>query len=148
MSLMFFAMIFIMITMSIASVKRIYEVLEEESTIKNCDKPLYDVLDGSIEFKDVVFGYNKTAERPVLDHFYLKIESGETIGVLGGTGSAKSTLVSMISRLYDVDEGQVLVAGQDVRNYGDLTGIVEAKELFSDILKVNKDNINPPPKKT
>ncbi len=143
MSLMFFAMIFIMITMSIASVKRIYEVLEEESTIKNCDKPLYDVLDGSIEFKDVVFGYNKTAERPVLDHINLKIESGETIGVLGGTGSAKSTLVSMISRLYDVDEGQVLVAGQDVRNYdvetirNEVSVVLQNNVLFSGTIAEN-----------
>ncbi|MCR4568567.1 MAG: ABC transporter ATP-binding protein/permease [Pseudobutyrivibrio sp.] len=143
MSLMFFAMIFIMITMSIASVKRIYEVLEEESTIKNCDKPLYDVLDGSIEFRDVVFGYNKTAERPVLDHINLKIESGETIGVLGGTGSAKSTLVSMISRLYDVDEGQVLVAGQDVRNYdvetirNEVSVVLQNNVLFSGTIAEN-----------
>ncbi len=143
MSLMFFAMIFIMITMSIASVKRIYEVLEEESTIKNCDKPLYDVLDGSIEFKNVVFGYNKTAERPVLDHINLKIESGETIGVLGGTGSAKSTLVSMISRLYDVDEGQVLVAGQDVRNYdvetirNEVSVVLQNNVLFSGTIAEN-----------
>ncbi|MBE5917386.1 MAG: ABC transporter ATP-binding protein [Pseudobutyrivibrio ruminis] len=117
MSLMFFAMIFIMITMSVASIRRIYEVLEEKTTITNGDNPIYNVPDGSIEFKDVVFGYNKTAERPVLDHINLKINSGETIGVLGGTGSAKSTLVSMISRLYDVDEGQVIVGGNDVRNY-------------------------------
>ncbi|MBO6129083.1 MAG: ABC transporter ATP-binding protein [Pseudobutyrivibrio sp.] len=117
MSLMFFAMIFIMITMSVASIRRIYEVLEEKTTITNGDNPIFNVPDGSIEFKDVVFGYNKTAERPVLDHINLKINSGETIGVLGGTGSAKSTLVSMISRLYDVDEGQVIVGGNDVRNY-------------------------------
>ena len=117
MSLMFFAMIFIMITMSVASIRRIYEVLEEKTTITNGENPIYNVPDGSIEFKDVVFGYNKTAERPVLDHINLKINSGETIGVLGGTGSAKSTLVSMISRLYDVDEGQVIVGGNDVRNY-------------------------------
>ena len=117
MSLMFFAMIFIMITMSVASIRRIYEVLEEKTTITNGDNPIYNVPDGSIEFKDVVFGYNKTAERPVLGHINLKINSGETIGVLGGTGSAKSTLVSMISRLYDVDEGQVIVGGNDVRNY-------------------------------
>ncbi len=117
MSLMFFAMIFIMVTMSVASMKRIYEVLEEKTTITNGENPVYEVPDGSIEFKDVVFGYNKTAERPVLDHINLTINSGETIGVLGGTGSAKSTLVSMISRLYDVNEGEVLVGGINVKDY-------------------------------
>lgn len=116
-SLMFFAMIFIMVTMSIASMKRIYEVLEEKTTITNGENPIYEVPDGSIQFKDVVFGYNKTAERPVLDHINLQINSGETIGVLGGTGSAKTTLVSMISRLYDVDEGEVLVGGNNVKDY-------------------------------
>ena len=116
-SLMFFAMIFIMVTMSVASMKRIYEVLEEKTTITNGENPIYEVPDGSIQFKDVVFGYNKTAERPVLDHINLQINSGETIGVLGGTGSAKTTLVSMISRLYDVDEGEVLVGGKNVKNY-------------------------------
>ncbi|SEK40405.1 ATP-binding cassette, subfamily B [Pseudobutyrivibrio ruminis] len=117
MSLMFFAMIFIMVTMSVASMKRIYEVLEEKTTITNGENPIYEVPDGSIQFKDVVFGYNKTAERPVLDHINLQINSGETIGVLGGTGSAKTTLVSMISRLYDVDEGEVLVGGNNVKDY-------------------------------
>ncbi|MCR4695468.1 MAG: ABC transporter ATP-binding protein/permease [Pseudobutyrivibrio sp.] len=117
MSLMFFAMIFVMITMSVASMRRIYEVLEEESTIQNGENPIYEVKDGSVEFKDVVFGYNKTAERPVLDHINVKVKSGETIGVIGGTGSAKSTLVAMISRLYDVDQGQVLVGGIDVKDY-------------------------------
>ncbi len=117
MSLMFFAMIFIMVTMSVVSMKRIYEVLEEKTTITNGENPVYEVPDGSIEFKDVVFGYNKTAERPVLDHINLTINSGETIGVLGGTGSAKSTLVSMISRLYDVNEGEVLVGGINVKDY-------------------------------
>ena len=117
MSLMFFAMIFIMVTMSVASMKRIYEVLEEKTTITNGENPIYEVPDGSIQFNDVVFGYNKTAERPVLDHINLQINSGETIGVLGGTGSAKSTLVSMISRLYDVDEGEVLVGGNNVKDY-------------------------------
>ncbi len=117
MSLMFFAMIFIMVTLSVASAERIYEVLEEETTITNGPNPVYEVPDGSIEFKDVVFGYNKTAERPVLDHINLKINSGETIGVIGGTGSAKTTLVSMISRLYDVNEGEVVVGGINVKNY-------------------------------
>ncbi len=143
MSLMFFAMIFIMITMSIASMKRIYEVLEEKSTITNGKNPVFDVKDGSIEFKDVVFGYNKTAERPVLDHINLKINSGETIGVLGGTGSAKTTLVSMISRLYDVDEGEVLVGGVNVKDYNvesirnQVSVVLQNNVLFSGTIAEN-----------
>ncbi len=143
MSLMFFGMIFIMITMSTASVKRIYEVLSEESTITNGQNPVYEVANGSIEFKDVVFGYNKTAEKPVLDHINLKINSGETIGVIGGTGSAKSTLVSMISRLYDVDEGQVLVGDKDVKEYdietirNEVSVVLQNNVLFSGTIAEN-----------
>ena len=143
MSLMFFAMIFIMITMSVASVRRIYEVLEEKTTITNGDNPIYEVADGSIQFKDVVFGYNKTAERPVLDHISLEIKSGETIGILGGTGSAKSTLVSMISRLYDVDEGEVIVGGHNVKDYdvetirNQVSVVLQNNVLFSGTIKEN-----------
>lgn len=143
MSLMMFAMIFVMITMSIASTERIAEVLDEESTIKNCENPVFDVKDGSISFKDVVFGYNKTAERPVLDHINLDIKSGETIGVIGGTGSAKSTLVAMISRLYDVDEGEVTVGGIDVRNYdvetirNQVSVVLQNNVLFSGTIAEN-----------
>lgn len=143
MSLMMFAMIFVMITMSIASTQRIAEVLDEESTIKNCENPVFDVKDGSISFKDVVFGYNKTAERPVLDHINLDIKSGETIGVIGGTGSAKSTLVAMISRLYDVDEGEVTVGGIDVRNYdvetirNQVSVVLQNNVLFSGTIAEN-----------
>ncbi len=143
MSLMFFAMIFIMITMSVASVRRIYEVLEEKTTITNGDNPIYEVADGSIKFKDVVFGYNKTAERPVLDHISLEIKSGETIGILGGTGSAKSTLVSMISRLYDVDEGEVIVGGHNVKDYdvetirNQVSVVLQNNVLFSGTIKEN-----------
>ena len=117
MNLMMLAVFFVMFTMSFASMERIAEVLNEESTIVNGENPLFEVKDGSIEFKDVVFGYNKTAEEPVLNHINLNIKSGETIGIIGGTGSAKSTLVAMISRLYDVDEGSVSVGGEDVRSY-------------------------------
>ena len=143
MSLMFFAMIFIMITMSVASMRRIYEVLEEKTTITNGNNPIYDVKDGSIQFKDVVFGYNKTAERPVLDHISLDIKSGETIGVLGGTGSAKSTLVTMISRLYDVDEGEVLVGGINVKDYdvetirNQVSVVLQNNVLFSGTIAEN-----------
>ncbi|MCR5416135.1 MAG: ABC transporter ATP-binding protein/permease [Pseudobutyrivibrio sp.] len=143
MSLMFFAMIFVMITMSVASVRRIAEVLDEETTIKNGPNPIYEVADGSISFKDVVFGYNKTAERPVLDHINIDIKSGETIGVLGGTGSAKSTLVSMISRLYDVDEGEVLVGGVNVKDYdvetirNEVSVVLQNNVLFSGTIAEN-----------
>ena len=140
---MFFAMIFIMVTLSVASAERIYEVLEEKPTITNGPHPVYEVADGSIEFKDVVFGYNKTAERPVLDHINLKINSGETIGVLGGTGSAKTTLVSMISRLYDVDEGEVVVGGVNVKNYdveairNQVSVVLQNNVLFSGTIAEN-----------
>ena len=143
MSLMFFAMIFIMITMSVASAERIYEVLSEETTITNGLNPLYEVPDGSIEFKEVEFGYNKTAERPVLDNINLKIEAGETIGVLGGTGSAKSTLVSMISRLYDVDKGEVIVGGHNVKDYdvetirNQVSVVLQNNVLFSGTIAEN-----------
>ncbi len=143
MSLMFFAMIFIMVTLSVASANRIYEVLEEETTITNGPNPVYEVPDGSIQFKDVVFGYNKTAERPVLDHINLEIKSGETIGVLGGTGSAKTTLVSMISRLYDVDEGEVVVGGINVKDYdvetirNKVSVVLQNNVLFSGTISEN-----------
>ena len=143
MSLMFFAMIFIMVTMSIASMQRIYEVLEEKTAITNGDDPIYEVPDGSIQFKDVVFGYNKTAEKPVLDHINLEIKSGETIGILGGTGSAKTTLVSMISRLYDVDEGQVIIGGHNVKDYdvetvrNQVSVVLQNNVLFSGTIAEN-----------
>ncbi len=143
MSLMFFAMIFIMVTMSVASAQRISEVLNEETTITNGPNPVYEVPNGSIVFKDVVFGYNKTAERPVLDHINLEIKSGETIGVLGGTGSAKTTLVSMISRLYDVDEGEVVVGGINVKDYdvesirNQVSVVLQNNVLFSGTIAEN-----------
>lgn len=143
MSLMMFAMIFVMITMSTASLHRIHEVLEEESTITNNDHPVYEVKDGSVSFKDVVFGYNKQAEKPVLDHINLEINSGETIGIIGGTGSAKSTLVAMISRLYDVDEGQVMVGGVDVKDYdvetirNQVSVVLQNNVLFSGTIAEN-----------
>ena len=142
-NLMMFAMIFVMITMSVASMQRICEVLDEESSIKNNDNPIYEVEDGSIEFKDVVFGYNKNAEKAVLDNINLKINSGETIGIIGGTGSAKTTLVSMISRLYDVDSGAVLVGGKDVRDYdvetvrNEVSVVLQNNVLFSGTIAEN-----------
>ena len=117
MNLMMLSMIFVMSSMSIASAKRIAEVLNEESTLQNPESPIYEVSDGSIRFENVTFRYSTTSEAPVLDNINLDIASGETIGIIGGTGSSKSTLVNLISRLYDVDEGAVYVGGVDVRNY-------------------------------
>nr|WP_027872164.1 ABC transporter ATP-binding protein [[Eubacterium] cellulosolvens] len=117
MSLMFLSMVFVMITMSEASGKRIVEVLDEKSDLTNPEKPVYEVPDGSIDFENVVFTYSEKAEVPVLRDINLHIKSGESIGILGGTGSAKSTLVNLISRLYDVTEGSVKVGGIDVRQY-------------------------------
>lgn len=117
MSLMMLAMIFIMITMSIASAERIVEVLDEVPDISNPENPVYEVTDGSIEFENVNFGYHKSAEDFVLSDINLSIKSGETVGIIGGTGSAKTSLVNLISRLYDVSEGSVKVGGRDVREY-------------------------------
>ena len=116
-SLMMLSMVFVMITMSTASAERIAEVLTEEPDIRNPENPLYEVKDGSISFENVNFQYSKDAERPVLQDINLQIKSGETIGIIGGTGSAKSTLVNLISRLYDVTEGCIKVGGEDVRAY-------------------------------
>ena len=117
MSLMMVAMIFVMITMSAASAERIVEVLDEEPDIKNPENPIMEVSDGSIDFCHVNFGYHETAEDFVLSDIELHIKSGETIGIIGGTGSAKTSLVNLISRLYDVNEGSVSVGGRDVRDY-------------------------------
>lgn len=117
MNLMMLTMIFVMISMSMASAKRICEVLNEESTLHNPENPEYTVANGDIRFENVSFRYSKTAEAPVLDHINLEIKSGETIGIIGGTGSSKTSLVNLISRLYDVDEGAVYVGGRDVRDY-------------------------------
>lgn len=117
MSLMMLSMVFVMITMSIASMKRVAEVINEESDLKNPEKPEYEVPNGSIQFKHVNFAYKEGSQEYVLKDIDLSIKSGETIGIIGGTGSAKTSLVNLISRLYDVTEGQVLVGGKDVRSY-------------------------------
>lgn len=117
MNLMMLSMVFVMISLSLASARRISEVLNEQSTLHNPKKPLYDVPDGSISFKHVTFRYSDTAETPVLSDINLDIKSGETIGIIGGTGSSKSSLVNLISRLYDTDTGSVIVGGHDVREY-------------------------------
>lgn len=117
MNLMMLSMVFVMISLSLASARRISEVLNEQSTLHNPKEPLYDVPDGSISFKHVSFKYSDTAETPVLSDINLDIKSGETIGIIGGTGSSKSSLVNLISRLYDTDTGSVIVGGHDVREY-------------------------------
>ncbi len=117
MSLMMVAMIFVMMSMSIASAERICEVLGEKSDLTNPADPVYKVPNGEIEFQHVRFSYNKESSEAVLHDINLKIHAGETIGIIGGTGSAKTSLVNLISRLYDVSEGAVLVGGRDVREY-------------------------------
>ncbi len=117
MNLMMLSMIFVMMTMSAASGRRICEVLTEEPDLQNPENPVSEVRDGSIRFENVSFSYKKDADTPVLKNIQLDIKSGETIGIIGGTGSAKSSLVNLISRLYDVTEGTLLVGGVDVRDY-------------------------------
>ena len=137
MSLMMLSMVFVMLTMSIASAERICEVLNEKSDITNPEKPDYEVTDGSIRFDHVTFRYNKTSDTPVLDDINLSIASGETIGIIGGTGSSKSSLVNLISRLYDVSEGAVYVGGKDVRSYdldtlrNEVSVVLQNNVLFS-----------------
>ncbi len=117
MNLMMIAFIFVMLTMSLASGKRIAEVLKETATIQNPEHPDREVPDGSIDFENVVFSYSQTSERPVLQNINLHIRAGETIGIIGGTGSSKTSLINLIGRLYDVNEGVVKVGGKDVRSY-------------------------------
>ncbi len=143
MSLMMLSMIYVMLTMSAESVKRIGEVLGEESTLTNPEHPVMAVADGSIDFENVRFKYSAKAQRFALDDIDLHIESGMTVGILGGTGSSKSTLVQLISRLYDVTEGSVKVGGVDVREYDiqvlrDAVSMVLQKNLlFSGTIKDN-----------
>jgi len=103
--------------MSMASAKRISEVLDEKADITNPENPVYEVADGSVRFENVTFRYDVHSERPVLDNIDFTIKSGETIGILGGTGSSKTSLINMISRLYDVNEGAVYVGGRNVKDY-------------------------------
>ena len=117
MSLMMLSMVIVMITMSTASGKRIAEVLNEKSDLTNPENPQFEIVDGSIDFNNVIFRYNETAEKPVLEDINLHINSGETIGIIGATGSSKTSLVNLISRLYDVSSGEVRVGGTDVRKY-------------------------------
>lgn len=143
MSLMFISMIFVMVTMSKASADRIVEVMEEKSDLNNKENPIYEVKDGSICFENVCFAYKNDSNNQVLTNINLDIKSGETVGVLGGTGSAKSSLVQLIPRLYDVNSGIVKVSGIDVRNYdietlrNEVSMVLQKNVLFSGTIKEN-----------
>ena len=149
MSLMQLSMIFVMVTMADESAHRITEVLAAEPTIADPAEPVLEVADGSIDFDHVSFKYSAHAKRQALDDIDLHIKSGETIGIIGGTGSAKSTLVNLIARLYDATEGAVLVGGRDVRDYDlatlrDAVGIVLQKNvLFTGTVRENLQWGNP-----
>ena len=143
MSLIMLSMIFVMITLASASAKRIIEVLDEQSDIANPQNPVYTVADGSIDFDDVSFKYSKNAERTALSHIDLHIASGQTVGILGGTGSSKTSLIQLISRLYDVTEGTVRVGGLDVRQYdletlrNQVAVVLQKNVLFSGTIREN-----------
>ena len=143
MALMMISMIYVMLTMSLESVKRVAEVLNEKPAITNPENPVMEVKDGSIEFKDVHFSYSSRAQREALNDIDLKIASGMTVGILGGTGSSKSTLIQLIPRLYDVTTGSVSVGGIDVREYDletlrDAVSVVLQKNvIFSGTIKEN-----------
>lgn len=137
MSLMMLSMVFVMITMSAASARRIAEVLNEKTDICNPQEPVYEVTDGSVRFDHVNFAYGKNAAEPVLKDINISINAGETIGIIGGTGSAKSSLVNLISRLYDVNGGAVYVGGRNVREYDietlrdEVSVVLQKNVLFS-----------------
>ncbi len=143
MSLMMLSMVLVMIVMSVESARRICEIFDEESTLKSPENAIFEVPDGSIDFTDVCFKYAQTAERNVLENIDLHIASGETIGIIGGTGSSKTSLVNLISRLYDVTEGAVKVGGHDVREYdlaalrNQVAVVLQKNELFSGTIKEN-----------
>lgn len=143
MSLMMISMVFVMITMASESASRIVEVLKEESTIHNPADPVLDVKDGSVDFENVNFKYSEKAEKMALSNINLHINSGETIGIIGGTGSSKSSLIQLISRLYDVTEGVVKVGGRDVREYdletlrNQVSVVLQKNILFSGSIKDN-----------
>ena len=140
---MMLSMVFVMVTMSKASAERIAEVIEEKSDITNGENPDVDVKNGDIDFNNVNFAYKKGSKKYVLQNIDLHIKSGETIGIIGGTGSSKSSLVNLISRLYDVSEGEVCVGGKDVRNYdietlrNEVSVVLQKNVLFSGTIKEN-----------
>ena len=142
MSLMMLSMVFVMITMSAASAKRVAEVLDEKSDLTNSENPVMEVKDGSVKFDHVSFAYKKNGEK-ALEDIDLEIKSGETIGIIGGTGSAKSSLVQLLPRLYDVTEGSVSIGGVDVRKYdletlrNNVAMVLQKNELFSGTIAEN-----------
>lgn len=142
-SLMMLSMMFVMIAMAVESGQRIVEILDEESTLTNPENPVYRLADGSVDFQDVSFKYSAKAERYALSDVNLHIDSGETIGIIGGTGSSKTSLINLISRLYDVTEGSVKVGGVDVRDYdmetlrNGVAVVLQKNELFSGTIKDN-----------
>ena len=142
-SLMMVSMVFVMITMSAESAKRIVEVLDDESTIQNPENPIMEVKDGSIDFDGVNFKYSKKASKMALANIDLHIKTGETIGIIGGTGSSKSSLIQLISRLYDTTEGTVKVGGMDVKNYdletlrNEVAVVLQKNVLLSGTIKEN-----------
>ena len=148
-SLIMLSMVFVMITMSRASAERIVEVLEEKRDITNCENPEYEVKDGSVCFTDVCFSYAKRPDKTVLNDIDLVIPSGQTVGIIGGTGSSKSSLVQLIPRLYDVTGGSVTVGGVDVRNYDlqtlrhSVAMVLQKNTLFSGTIKENLRWVNP-----
>ena len=149
MSLMMLSMVLVMITISKASARRIVEVLDEQTDIKNPSSPIYEVKNGDIEFENVNFKYSDSADKLCLENINIKIKSGETIGIIGGTGSSKTTLVQLIPRLYDVSSGTVKVAGIDVRNYDieslrkSVSMVLQKNVLFSGTIKENLKWGNP-----
>ncbi|MBD5105060.1 MAG: ABC transporter ATP-binding protein [Ruminococcaceae bacterium] len=142
-SLMMVSMIFVMITMSAESARRIVEVVSEESTLSSPENAVKEVKDGSVDFDNVSFRYSAKSEKPALSDIDLHIKSGETIGIIGGTGSSKSSLIQLISRLYDVSEGEVKVGGVDVRDYdletlrNQVAVVLQKNVLFSGTIKEN-----------
>ena len=143
MAMMMLSMIFVMVIISQASAERICQVLQEESTVTDPASPVTDMADGSIEFDHVTFRYSDSSEKPVLDDINLKIRSGMTVGIVGGTGSAKSSLVQLVPRLYDVTSGSLKVGGVDVRDYDmevlrdQVAMVLQKNVLFSGTIKEN-----------
>ena len=143
MGLMMLSMVFVMITMASASAKRICEVLDEESDLHNPADPIYDVPNGSVDFDNVSFKYSAKADRMALENIGLHIKPGQTVGIIGGTGSSKTSLIQLISRLYDATEGTVRVGGIDVRDYdlealrNQVSVVLQKNVLFSGTIKEN-----------
>ena len=143
MSLMMLSMVLLMTVIAKSSADRIVEVIDEKSDLSNCEKPIYEVRDGSISFSDVNFSYSKKVDNLILEDINIEIKSGETVGIIGGTGSGKSTLVQLIPRLYDVTHGSIKVGGIDVREYdietlrNEVSMVLQKNVLFSGTIKEN-----------